>query len=69
MEGDTHHLAPPISLGLAHPRGSMSSLALLDALRAALALTNHLIEYPSTRVQLRTSDPVGVPGIEPADLR
>ena len=41
----------------------------LDTLKAALALVDHLVQAPNARAQIRVPDRVDVPGIELVDWR
>jgi hypothetical protein len=51
----------PCEANLSAPRPCLQvQPRVLDALKAALALVDQLVQQPSTRVQIRVPDPVGV---------
>ena len=58
LSGSTVPLCPRICLRI------QVQLRVLDALKAAMALENQLVQYPHTRIQVCVPDPVGVKQIE-----
>ena len=63
LSGSTVPLCPRICLCI------QVQLGALDALKAALALIDQLVQHPHTRIQIRVSDPVGMKQIELVRLR